>query len=204
MLIKASRITSLTDARYFAAKNVQFLGFNLEMGTPGYLDPMYMRAIREWVQGPLIVGEYATTPVAEVREAATFFGLDAVQVTADYLPELVHLATIPILLAVDADQEVTRVEALFRQAAPYVEHFIVQVSAKNNVESSFGDQAEFWKSMCAQHSVLLHWDGMPGDLPTLLDIWPLAGLSLMGGNEQQVGVKSFAEMEEIFDWLEEQ
>ena len=58
MLIKASRLTNLTDARYFAAKDVQFLGFNLEAGTPGHLDPMYMRAIREWVQGPVILGEF--------------------------------------------------------------------------------------------------------------------------------------------------
>ena len=35
MLIKASRITNLTDARYFAAKEVDFLGFNLEEGTEG-------------------------------------------------------------------------------------------------------------------------------------------------------------------------
>ncbi|MFN0036896.1 MAG: hypothetical protein ACKVUS_17710, partial [Saprospiraceae bacterium] len=81
-LFKAGRVAHLTDARYFAAKEVDFLGFNLEEGTEGYLDPMYMKAIREWVQGPKIVGEFSRSTVAVVREAAAFFGMDAVQVSA--------------------------------------------------------------------------------------------------------------------------
>jgi phosphoribosylanthranilate isomerase len=202
IFIKASRLTNLTDARYFAAKDVQFLGFNLEAGTPGYLDPMYMRAIREWVQGPLIVGEYAHAPVAEVREAAAFFGLDAVQVTAQYGPDLLQLAGLTVLLTVDADQDAATLEDLFRQAAPYVRHFILQFSTKNDIETSLGYEAEFWKKICTTYSVLLHWDGLAADLPGLLETWPLAGLSLTGGDEQQVGVKSFDEIEEIFEWLE--
>ena len=47
MLLKATAVMNLTDARYFAAKEVDYLGFNLEEGTEGYLDPMYMKAIRE-------------------------------------------------------------------------------------------------------------------------------------------------------------
>ncbi len=202
MLIKASRLTNLTDARYFAAKDVQFLGFNLEAGTPGHLDPMYMRAIREWVQGPLIVGEYTHAPVAEVREAAAFFGLDAVQVTADYLSELAVLQGLTVLLTVEADQDAATLEKIFREAAPVVTHFILQFSTKNDVETSLGYAADFWKNICAQHSILLHWDGLAADLPALLQNWPFAGLSLTGGDEQQVGVKSYEEIEEIFDWLE--
>jgi len=203
MLIKASRLTNLTDARYFAAKDVQFLGFNLEAQTPGYLDPMYMRAIREWVQGPLIVGEYAQAPMAEVREAAAFFGLDAVQVTTDYLPELAQLEGLTVLLVVEADQDASTLEQIFQPAEPYVTHFIVQFSTKNDVETSLGYQADFWKNLCARYSILLHWDGLAADLPALLLSWPFAGLSLTGGDEQQVGVKSFEEIEEIFDWLED-
>ncbi len=202
MLIKASRITTLTDARYFAAKDVQFLGFNLEAGTPGYLDPMYMRAIREWVQGPFIVGEYAQAPIAEVREAAAFFGLDAVQVTTEYVPDLASLQGLTILLYVEVEQEVAALEAIFQQAAPYVEHFVLHFPVKDDLGTRLGEHAEFWKNLGAQHSILLHWDGPAGELPALFSTWPFAGLSLTGGAEQQVGVKSFEEVEAVFDWLE--
>lgn len=202
MLIKASRITTLTDARYFAARDVHFLGFNLEAGTPGYLDPMYVRAIREWVQGPLIVGEFSRVPVAEVREAAAFFGLDAVQVTTDYLPTLDYLEGLTILLAVEADQAASTLAVLFRQAAPHVAHFVVHFSAKNAAVASMTSQVDFWKNLCAQYSILLHWDGAAVALPQLLTALQPAGLSLASGEEEQVGVKSFEEVEEVFDWLE--
>ncbi len=203
MLIKASHITNLTDARYFAAKDVQFLGFNLEAGTDGYLDPMYMRAIREWVEGPLIVGEFSQSPIAEVREAAAFFALDAVQVSASYLPELAVLEGLTVLLAVEADQETRALEALFQQAAPYTAHFVVHFSAKNNAFPLAG-QTEFWANLCAQYSILLHWDGPVAEFPALLAALQPAGLSLASGGEEQVGVKSFEEIEEVFDWLEAQ
>ena len=89
MLIKASRITSLTDARYFAAKEVDYLGFNLEEGTENYLDPMHMKAIREWVEGPKILGEFATATPHFAAEAAAFFELDAVQLNlGEHLSDL--------------------------------------------------------------------------------------------------------------------
>jgi phosphoribosylanthranilate isomerase len=50
MLIKASRVTNLTDARYFAARGASYIGFNLEEGTEDYLDPIYMKAIKEWLR----------------------------------------------------------------------------------------------------------------------------------------------------------
>jgi len=132
MLIKATRITNLTDARYFAAQAVRFLGFNLEEGTEGYLDPMYMRAIREWVEGPVIVGEFSSSPVEIVREAATFFGLDAVQLKADvHLNQLPQLAGLTLLLELEAGTNAATADQVFQQAAPYVQFFIVQFLEEN-------------------------------------------------------------------------
>ncbi len=204
MLIKASGINNLTDARYFAAKDVQFLGFNLEAGTPGYLDPMYMRAIREWVEGPLIVGEFSQAPMAEIREAAAFFQLDAVQVTTSYFSGLSTLEGLTVLLAVEAEQATDALEELFSRAAPYVAHFVVHFSVKNDILTSLADQKELWQNLCAQYSILLHWDGALTEFTALINALAPAGLSLAGGGEEEVGVKSFEEIEELFDWLEEQ
>jgi phosphoribosylanthranilate isomerase len=104
-LIKASRVAHLTDARYFAAKEVDYLGFNLEAGTEGYLDPMYMKAIREWVEGPKIVGEFSHTPIRVVLEASAFYGLDVVQVSArNYGADLAELEGLEVILELEAGQ----------------------------------------------------------------------------------------------------
>ena len=197
MLIKASRITNLTDARYFAAKEVDFLGFNLEEGTEGYLDPVYMKAIREWVEGPKITGEFSRTPAPVVREYATFFGLDAVQVTDACLSQLPELEGLTVILEVEASEPQDALEHVFEKNAPYVACFLV----KFRPGTSLLREAEFWRKYCAADPVLLEGDMPAGLLPEILESIRPAGLSLAGGEEERVGLKSFDEIEDIFDAL---
>lgn len=197
MLIKASRITNLTDARYFAAKEVDFLGFNLEEGAEGYLDPVYMKAIREWVEGPKITGEFSRSPAPVVREYATFFGLDAVQVAAACRAQLPELEGLTVILEVEASEERGSLEQLFQESAPYVAYFLV----KFGPGTSLLQEAEFWRKCCAAYPVLLEGDMPAGLLPEILDSIRPAGLSLAGGEEERVGVKSFDEIEDIFEAL---
>lgn len=200
MLIKASRITNLTDARYFAAKEVDFLGFNLEAGTEGYLDPMYMKAIREWVEGPKIVGEFSRSTVPYIREAAAFFGLDAVQITADYSMHLAQLEDVTVILEVEADALNDR--KLFLAAAPFVSQFLIKINSWSSVsENAWTDQIGLLKNICAEFPVLLHCDATAAQLPAILKTANPAGLSFAGGDEERVGVKSFDEIEEIFEYL---
>ena len=199
MLIKASRITNLTDARYFAAREVHFLGFNLDEGTEGYLEPSAMHAIREWVEGPAIVGEFSMAPVAVVREAATFFKLDAVQVqAAQHLDQLPLLDGLSVLLKLEADTDPATAEQVMRQAAPYVQFFVLPFLG----EMPADPQAAAWAALFSQYPVLLHTTASAAQLPALLSRLQPQGLSLTGGEEERTGVKSFDEIEEIFDVVE--
>ena len=78
--IKASDITSLTDARYFAAKEVEWLSFNFTEGVVGYIQPMKARAIFEWVEGVKIVGEFNSMTADEINFYTEGWSLQAVQV----------------------------------------------------------------------------------------------------------------------------
>ncbi|MBX2890676.1 MAG: hypothetical protein KF734_07095 [Saprospiraceae bacterium] len=194
MLIKASRITNLTDARYFAAKEVDFLGFNLEEGSEGYLDPMYMKAIRQWVEGPKIVGEFSRSSMPYVREAASFFGLDAVQVTANYAAQLADLEGLAVILETEAN---TADERFFHAASPYVSYFLVKMPSA----TALFERKDYWKKICAEYPVLLQIDAAAEQLPLILETLKPAGLSLVGGEEEKVGVKSFDEIDAIFEFL---
>lgn len=195
MLIKASRITNLTDARYFAAKEVDFLGFNLEEGTEGFLEPMYMKAIREWVEGPKIVGEFSRATPAYVREAAAFFGLDAVQVTPQVSAQLSDLEGLTVFMEILSSE---MDERFFQQAAPHVSWFLVKMESAHLSENLLSKI----KTVCSQHPVLLQTDAPARQFSKLLETLQPAGLSLVGGEEEQVGVKSFDEIEAIFELLE--
>lgn len=199
MLIKASRITNLTDARYFAAREVHFLGFNLDEGTEGYIEPSLMHAIREWVEGPKIVGEFSAAPVEVVREAAAFFHLDAVQVrAAQHLDQLPLLEGIPVLLELEPDTAPDAAERVMRQAAPFVQFFVLPFSS----EMPDAAVAGAWAALFSRYRVLLHTQATAAQLPGLLAWVRPQGLSLTGGEEERTGVKSFDEIEEIFGVLE--
>lgn len=198
MLIKASAITNLTDARYFAAKEVHFLGFNLEAGTPGYLDPMYMKAIREWIQGPKITGEFVRTPAAVVREAALFYGLDTVQVTQT--DNLALLEGLEVILAVKVNAEIAAMEAIFRAAAQ-AHYFLLDFTALPHAISLLLENAAAWKQLFAAYPVLLHVDAPASELSMLIETLHPAGLALRGGEEELVGIKSFEEIDAVFESL---
>jgi phosphoribosylanthranilate isomerase len=198
MLIKASRITNLTDARYFAAREVQFLGFNLEAGTEDFLDPIYMKAIREWVEGPVIVGEFSASPAATVAEAAAFFGLDAVEVGENHIPELYLLKDLGVLLRLEQVQDAETVRRLLEQAAGQFEFAVLHLASSAVLDQD----REGWKAIFSTFPVLLHADFDPAQLLQIRDQLQPAGLSLRGGAEEKVGVKSFDDIEAIFDALD--
>lgn len=198
MLIKASTITNLTDARYFAAKEVDFLGFNLEEGTPGYLDPLYMKAIREWVQGPKITGEFDRTPAATVREAAGFYGLDAVQITRP--DDLELLKGLEVIFYVPAQPEIAGVQAVL-EAVSGVNFFLLDFSPVAGAETLLLENAAAWRELFAAFPTLLQLDVPAEALPPLLEVLQPAGLALRGGEEEMVGVKSFEEIDAVFETL---
>lgn len=78
--IKASQISNLTDARYFAARGVEWLGFNLVPGTEGYTAPQQVQAIRGWVEGPKMVGEFGLQTAEEIIGLSEMLELDAIQI----------------------------------------------------------------------------------------------------------------------------
>jgi phosphoribosylanthranilate isomerase len=191
MIVKAGKISNLTDARYFAAESVQYLGFNLEEGTKGYLDPIYMRAIREWVQGPIIVGEFGHTPLHIVKEAADFLSLEALQIRLPGHPEDIALfGERPLILETDFDFLALHGLAEWQTRATT---FLVHVPA----EACSASHLMPYVSL----PIIWSLDAPSNQIISLLDHTSIYGMELVGGEEELVGVKSFDELNEIFDYL---
>ena len=200
MLIKASRVTNLTDARYFAARGASYIGFNLEEGTEDYLDPIYMKAIKEWLEGPRIVGEFGSASPAVAAEATSFLGLDAVQINAGaHLGELGDLAGTETILRLDGQSGVHVIAGIAASAAPFVSHFLLDLSGVENWEEMLKSETDGWLDLFGQYSVFVHADFRPEHPDWLSSKFHVAGISISGGEEEKVGVKSFDELDAILD-----
>lgn len=198
MPVLARQITNLTDARYFAAKEVQGLVFNLETGTEGFIDPIHMQAMREWVEGPAIIGEFgARTPVEEVQEAASFFQLDGVVVPVSL--DVQALSGVPVFVKINLDDPL--MEQQLAEKAPFVNGWILELS---HPSGSWLPLLDPLKPLMQRFSMYLHYHGPAEELKEVLDTLHPSGITLSGGEEEAVGIKSFDAIEEIFEVLEQE
>ena len=208
--IKASSITNLTDARYFAAFEVDWLGFNLDTGHERYVKPQLIQAIRGWVDGVQIVGEFNLQSSEEILTAAKMLELEVVQVGmyAD-LDTLIELnQQIPVIkeMVVEKTSQVNELAEMMETCAPYTFLFLLDFG-KNGLDwaslkaGQFAIQLADLQKLSSQYPVLLNIGISPSDLPDLLEQVNIRGLNLQGGEEEKVGYKSFDELDELLEAL---
>ncbi|MFQ5445478.1 MAG: hypothetical protein ACE5FF_00980 [Saprospiraceae bacterium] len=208
--VKANAITNLTDARYFAAREAEWLGFQLEPGADHFIEPATVKAIKEWVDGVKIVGEFGLTSAAEIVENTRLIGLDAVQ-AGMFTPkeELANVRDIPIIKEVIIEPDTTESGLLehLLDYSPFCEMFLLSfqqpVVSWSDLQGGRPFSLAFLHSLCTHNRVLLNMNLSAPTLAEMLEKTQPLGLTLAGGEEEKVGYKSFEELDEIFDFLEE-
>ncbi|MFK7948977.1 MAG: hypothetical protein AB8G11_15400 [Saprospiraceae bacterium] len=206
--VKASQVTNLTDGRYFAAWEVEWIGFNFELGTSTTVDIQKMKEIRDWLEGPKFVGEFGLTNAETIRETATFLELDFVQINHFTEVEIAkNIADIPIikehLILADADN--SEIETVFKTFLPYVKHFLLDFTKSDIPWSAIkaGTFIDFalLQKICQEYSVILSVDLTTDNLTEVMETLNPYGLNLTGGEEEKVGFKSFDDIDEIIEAL---
>jgi phosphoribosylanthranilate isomerase len=156
---------------------------------------MYMHAIREWIAGPQIVGEFWNSTPVYIQEAANFFQLDLVQVPAS--PEMAALAShLNVLAWLPAALGPASVRAQMETWRSEEQMFVLDFSGQ-----ALPTDDALWAALCADFKCLLHLDAPPNQWALFLDALKPAGFSLAGGEEERVGVKSFDDLDAIFGVL---
>jgi phosphoribosylanthranilate isomerase len=207
--IKASHITNLTDARYFAAKDVEWLSFNFIEKDESYIDPMVARAMFEWVAVPTIVGEFDHILAEEINFYAQNWGLKAVQV-GPFTPLSIvkDIKGIPIIKEFQVEK-LTAFDILRADLAafsPYIQAFQLNfdthgISWEDLKKPSTPLSIENLKNLCADFNIILSLDFEPFRLDEIAEL-KLYGLNVKGSAEERIGVKSFDALDDIFDALE--
>ncbi|MEL7123254.1 MAG: hypothetical protein AAFO07_27650 [Bacteroidota bacterium] len=207
--VKASAVTNLTDARYFAAWEVEWLGFNLDQGTDDYIDPNAMVAIKEWVDGVQIVGEFNLPDLETVQFAIDHLGIDQVQVGQlvgnEILLALREKLEIPIIqeIVINENEVPDHTIQLLEEKKDLVDTFLLNFEL-NNVDlfkDNFGLQ-HVLKDLCKRFPILITAHFSAEEVNQLLEKTAPLGISLKGGAEEKVGYKSFDELDEIFEAIE--
>jgi phosphoribosylanthranilate isomerase len=210
LIIKASEITNLSDARYFSARAVDYLGFSLDSSSENYIAPIQINAIREWISGPGIVVEMgANIDPKELLQAIELIKPDAVQIGPFFsyhqLPKLEKLSLIRELIP-DNLAQLQDYSYEWRSWNNSLAYFLLNLEKngfswqliKNNENA-----LQHLKQLCNEYSVMLSMVFELSELTEIISVLKPFGLSIRGGAEEKVGLKSFEELDDIFDTLEE-
>lgn len=210
MKIKATSIQNLTDARYFAAWHVEWLGFSLELGHANYTRPQDVKEIKDWLVGPKIVGEFGfAQSVEEIKEAVTLLHLDAIQLspfTEDATLEQLQHFNIILQVPVEAWTELADFAERAKRTSKWVDYYHLNLEEHGltwtTLQSSPG-ALDLLRSLCEEYAILISIACPPEQLGDFLAQVQPHGLSLEGGEEEKVGLKSFDDLDAIFETLEE-
>jgi phosphoribosylanthranilate isomerase len=204
--VKASQVTNLTDGRYFAAWEVEWIGFNLELGAGSYIEPQKLKEIRNWLEGPKYVGEFGLTDAATIRATAEFLALDAIQLNhfAD-LATVKSLADIPIIkeVLILKDGDNANLLATLKTFESSVEAFLLDFTKAGisweAVQAGTYLEYETLKAACQNHKIILSVDYSEENVNTILETLQPFGINLTGGEEEKVGFKNFDDIDEIIE-----
>ena len=206
--VKASSIANLTDARYFAARGVEWLGFPLGEGGNG-LDLATVKAMSEWVDGVVFVGEFNLSTAEEIRRVSGLLEMETVQVgmftPAVDVRQLEELTVIKEVV-VEASTSESELCDHLELYAPHVQFFLLNFSKTgiswNDLKNGSPLSVSFLKNICEKYAVLLEVDCAASEVNEILETIQLVGLSFSGGEEEETGVKSFDELDALLDELE--
>jgi len=208
--IKASEIGNLTDARYFSAMGVNWLGFMLDPGQATAVSATQLLAMREWLSGPKIVGELGTMSDAEtLQQAIEVLKIDALQVgqftDIENVKKLAGQVGFILEQVPESLENLSDLEFAWREWATFTEFFLLNLDKNgfswNDIKTHATALATL-KQLSANFQLMLSLDFEAEQLSEIIELLNPYGISLKGGVEEKVGVKSFEELDVFFETLE--
>lgn len=207
MQIKITGVQNLTDARYFAAQNVDWLGFDLDPSSEHAISPQKAKEIAGWVEGVPLVGEFGVQGASEIGILTQIIGLEAAQVGIFHdLEEIKNIENIKFKSIII--ERTTTIEELllqfenFSSLVPYFELDFTKnniyweeaqaIWKKTDIRTKINKYPVFWKINIAAENI-----------NEFIQEFQPFGLSLQGGEEEKIGFKSFDELDSIFEILTE-
>jgi len=204
--IKASSIDNLTDGRFFAATGVEWIGFPADYSQSKALTKVEILEIKEWLYGPRYVLETGALGEDEINELCKFTGIYNVQSTRTVQPaDLEDVQSIIRELSINANTDWSNVESTIEKEKDFSAQFLLKLEGAHATWPFWDAEKETCAKLQAlinKVPVILEMDYDQGNVLHLIEKFQPFAISIRGSGEQEVGLKTFDEIADIFDRLE--
>jgi len=201
-IVKISNVTNLSDARYCAGMGVEMLGFSVDESAESFVELKKFQEIRSWIAGVQIVAETTSHETEVILEKITTYQPDVIQVSeAGVLPWLKSETIKPIILRVEADQDVDTIVETMEANLNYASYFLLESTSESGLE---GDWPEFLKTLSSRFPILVGFGITPENASFLPETTSITGIALRGSEEIRPGFKDFGELMDVLEALEDE
>ena len=195
-------INNLSDARYCAGMGADMMGFNLDNRKTGHLSDDAFKEITGWVAGIKLVGEFDEASAAEINEKAFNLNLDLIQLNKPYLLDEIRKIEKPVIQKVFINKDTIETELmemldLYHEDVPY---FLIYSNDFTTIDET---NIRLLSDIARLHPVIIGFGIEKGNIENVLEQVTPYGIGLQGSDEIRPGLKTFDELEEIFEALEE-
>lgn len=201
--VKMGEVNNLSDARFAAGFDVEFIGFPLSDDHPRKVDPQDVKEMGEWIEGPYFLAELLQESPPYINELLKEIDAQWLQVEQDYQYDLAEISgnvfqrIVPEQLSKE-DAGIATMEKNFKK----VEYF--QLELGNFEEAIWDDQnqVDFLADLCATYNVFLDYPFKPANVHDIIEKVNPAGINIKGGDEVKPGYRDFDELIDLLEAIE--
>lgn len=195
-------IKNLSDARYCAGMGADLMGFKLDDTQTDHLTEEAFKEITGWVAGIQLVGEFDEASATEINKKAFDLNLDYIQLNKNYLLDEVRKIEKPVIQKVYVNKdtietELTEMLDLYKDDVAY---FLVYSNDFTTIDET---NVRFLTDLANIYKLIVGFGIEKENLENVLVQINPAGIGLQGSDEIKPGLKTYDELEAIFEALEE-
>lgn len=204
--VKAGKVRNLTDARYFSAQGVDWLGFDLDQMAEGALTLMQFQEIIGWVEGPGMVAEFGFIEPDILQPILTEIEIDCLQLNQFSASPEHFKGSIIREVVVEEEDNLAMLELKIDLTMKSEEEVLLLNFYDNRLTySSLGSRVplkpEGLKQLSEGRDYILAMDFEEDSLRRILnEVRPMA-IELRGSDETQTGWKSYEDLDPLFELL---
>ena len=197
--ILADKLTHLTDARYFAARDVDIVCFSIDENEDLMKAGMSINAMKAWIEGPKIFLRPGFRNADEILELCASIQPEAL--ICSFIDESFQLQDLPCKLFLDFT--ITNDDSIYYATSFIHTYKPVGIVCELNNKEIFNSNVfkDFLNTMPANIEVFIKPELDQEQIQTILDT-KISGLAIDGSTEEKLGMKTFDEIDQFLDALE--
>jgi phosphoribosylanthranilate isomerase len=206
-ILKASTITNLADARYFASYGIKMMGFCFDPQSADFINPFKVKEISGWIEGPKLVGEFNHLSIESIKETIESQGLHYAQVKLENInAQYANINSVPLIIetTITAETSIESTNDLLNKI--YRDNDFILLNLKSLSENELKEQSKntFIKNICSRYPTLIDYTFSAENVSAIINQYKPAGICLHGSHEDKIGTKSFEALDALMSAIQEE